>query len=58
MKKQTTNFNPLNSKQLEGLAAQVKETLALGKARVFSAAELWDIQRRSRTMTSRRSYAY
>ncbi len=55
-KTSNTSFAPLSSKQVEALTAQVKETLV--KVRTFSAAELWDIQRRSRTMMSRRSYAF
>ncbi len=49
-------INLLNQEELKQLTTVVKETIA--KPRVFSAAELWDIQRRSRTMVSRRSYAY
>ena len=43
------------------ITAQVKETLAYNypkemKRKVFSAAELWDIQKRGRTMMSRRRF--
>ena len=59
MKKQaTTPFASLNNKQLEALSTQVKETLAFEKARIFSAVDLWNIQRRSRTMVSRRNFAF
>ncbi|HRI25379.1 MAG TPA: hypothetical protein PLZ45_11930 [Ferruginibacter sp.] len=57
MKKQSNNtFSPLSKEQLSTLTTVTSETLA--KPRTFSAAELWDIQRRSRTMVSRRSYAF
>jgi len=49
-------INLLNQEELQQLTTVVKETIS--KPRVFSAAELWDIQRRSRTMVSRRSYAH
>ena len=59
MKKQTTNqFSPISKEQTEKLTTVVKETIALGlnQVRTFSAADLWDIQRRSRTIMSRRSF--
>ncbi|HMW25138.1 MAG TPA: hypothetical protein PKC51_00785 [Ferruginibacter sp.] len=57
MKKNSNlTINLLNQEELQQLSTVVKETIA--KPKVFSAAELWDIQRRSRTMVSRRSYAY
>ena len=57
MKKNSNlRINLLNQEELNQLTTVVKETIA--KPRVFSAAELWSIQRRSRTMVSRRSYAY
>lgn len=59
MKKQKTNqFSPMSKEQTENLTTVVKETIALGfnQARTFSAADLWNIQRRSRTMMSRRSF--
>ncbi|HRI25380.1 MAG TPA: hypothetical protein PLZ45_11935 [Ferruginibacter sp.] len=57
MKKQSENrFSPLSQKAVETLTSIVKETLV--KPRTFSAAELWDIQRRSRTMVSRRNFAF
>ncbi|HNJ95037.1 MAG TPA: hypothetical protein PLS65_09700 [Ferruginibacter sp.] len=59
MKKQaTTPFASLNNKQLEALSTQVKETIAYEKARIFSAVDLWNIQRRGRTMVSRRNFAF
>ncbi len=60
MKKQTTNqFLQMSIEQTEKLTTVVKETLALGlnKAKIFSTADLWNIQRRSRTMTNRRNFA-
>ncbi len=59
MKKQTSNqFSPMSKEQTEKLTTIVKETLALGISHVktFSTADLWNIQRRSRTMMSRRSF--
>jgi hypothetical protein len=59
MKKQTTNqFSPISKEQTEKLTTVVKETIALGlnHAKTFSAADLWNIRRRGRTMMSRRSY--
>ncbi len=59
MKKQTTNqFSPISKEQTEKLTTVVKETIALGLSQVrsFSAADLWNIQRRGRTMMSRRNY--
>ena len=60
MKKQTTNqFLQMNKEQTEKLTTVVKETLALelGKAKIFSTGDLWNIQRRSRTMMNRRNFA-
>jgi hypothetical protein len=59
MKKQTTNqFSPISKEQTEKLTTVVNETLALDihPVKIFSAADLWNIQRRGRTMMSRRSY--
>ncbi|MBL7703734.1 MAG: hypothetical protein JNM14_15900 [Ferruginibacter sp.] len=59
MKKQTTNqFKPLSKEETKKLTTVVDETIAagLGKAKTFSAADLWNIQRRSRTITNRRSF--
>ncbi|MDO9374203.1 MAG: hypothetical protein V4725_00510 [Bacteroidota bacterium] len=58
MKKQSnTLFSDINKEQLANLTTVVKETINLGiqsARRNFSAAELWDIQRRKRTFTTRR----
>jgi hypothetical protein len=61
MKKNSENsMNPLNLKEVKVLTQVVKETLAsaFAKPKIFSAADLWDIQRRGRgkTMMQRRSY--
>ena len=60
MKKQTTTqFLQLNKEQTEKLTTVVKETLALGLSpvKIFSTADLWNIQRRSRTIMQRRNFA-
>lgn len=57
MKKQSENtITVLSKKDVQHLVNVVKETIA--RPRTFSAAELWDIQRRGRTMVSRRNYAF
>lgn len=59
MKKQSTNqFTPISKEQTEELTTVVKETIALGlsQVRTFSTADLWNIQRRGRTIMSRRNY--
>lgn len=61
MKKQSNNsFSPIGSGHKKELTTIVKETIAAGfsQSRVFSTADLWNIQRRSRTMLSRRNFAY
>jgi len=58
MKKQSENtITVLSKKDVQHLVNVVKETIA-ARPRTFSAAELWDIQRRGRTMVSRRNYAF
>ncbi|HMI79418.1 MAG TPA: hypothetical protein VK484_11530 [Ferruginibacter sp.] len=57
MKKQNENtINILTKKDVETLTRVVKETLAIARPRTFSTADLWNIQRRSRTMVSRRNF--
>lgn len=59
MKKQTTNqFSPISKEQTEKLTTVVNETIALDviPVKIFSSADLWNIQRRGRTMMSRRNY--
>ena len=59
MKKQSENtISLLSRKDVQNLANVVKETLAIARPKIFSAAELWNIQRRGRTMVSRRNYAF
>jgi hypothetical protein len=58
MKKQNENtINILTKKDVETLTRVVKETLAIARPKTFSTADLWNIQRKSRTMVSRRYYA-
>ncbi len=60
MKKQstTTVFTNLSSEQVTALTTIVAETLAsvvpTVKTKVFTAADLWNIQRNKRVITSRR----
>ena len=61
MKMQLTNlFNQISKTQVENLTMEIKETLALGynhnKAKTFSAAELWNIQRQRKNITQRRRF--
>ena len=59
MKKQsTTQFSQISKSETEKLTAVVNETITLGviPVRVFSSADLWNIQRRGRTMMSKRTY--
>lgn len=59
----TSNNNLLQSlskTSLENLTRETRETLATGftekPAKAFCSAELWNIQRHQRTMTSRRRF--
>lgn len=59
MKKQSTNqFSAISKEQTEQLTTVVSETIALGviPVKIFSSADLWNIQRRGRSMMSRRNY--
>ena len=59
MKKQTSNqFLQISKEETEKLTTVVKETIALGfeHAKTFTSADMWNIQRRGRTMLQRRSY--
>lgn len=63
MKMQSANlFNQINKTQVENLAMEVKETLAMGynhnQSKTFSAAELWNIQRQRKSINPRRRFAY
>ncbi|MFN8245582.1 MAG: hypothetical protein U0T56_04255 [Ferruginibacter sp.] len=59
----TSNNNllqTLNKSSLENLTRETRETLAIGYAekpvKAFCSAELWNIQRHQRTLTSRRRF--
>ena len=59
MKKQlTTLFTGLSAEQVNSLTTVVAETLATGleapKPKIFTAADLWNIQRQKRAFISRR----
>lgn len=58
MKKQSTQFAQISKVQTEKLTTVVNETLAIGynQVKTFSPADLWNIQRRSRTIMNRRSF--
>lgn len=63
MKTQSTNLQSEMSKTaIENLTAEVKETLAFGYnhtyGKTFSAADLWNIQRRHKTINPRRRYGF
>ncbi|HPH83954.1 MAG TPA: hypothetical protein PLC48_00790 [Ferruginibacter sp.] len=48
----------LNKTEMSSLLKEVKETLAIGadhEMKIFSSAELWNIQRRRRILFDRRS---
>jgi hypothetical protein len=59
MKKHSnTLFTNLTSQQLDSLTTVIAETIATGdvptQQRTFTAAELWNIQRQKRSLTTRR----
>ncbi|MEO5892399.1 MAG: hypothetical protein ABIQ31_19275 [Ferruginibacter sp.] len=59
MKKSTTSlFNQMSTKQLENLTTVINETLAMDlyqpKVKIFTAADMWNIQRQGRSRTQRR----
>ena len=58
MKASSTKFAPIEPSTLKGLTEVVKETLApasmLGQHKIFSAADLWNIQRQARQRVQRR----
>ncbi|MEP7143555.1 MAG: hypothetical protein ABI707_11825 [Ferruginibacter sp.] len=61
MKKQSTGlFIQMSAQQLENLTSEVKETLAIGfdqhKSKIFTAADLWNIQRQGKSRTQRRMF--
>ena len=59
MRTQTEILREISNETLNNLTYQVKETLALNykSQKQLSAADLWNIQRRSRTLSSRRRFA-
>ena len=60
MKATTDKLNvTLSPDELKAITTEVKETLAfdLKQQRSFTALDMWDIQRRRRTIGSRRNYA-
>lgn len=59
MKKQSQNtFTHLSDVHVKSLTTVVNETLAVGSSqpKAFSTVDLWNIQRRSRTIMQRRSF--
>lgn len=56
MKKATGSFKPLSEEQVKTLTTTVKETLGSSQAQRFTAYDLWNIQRRGRTMMQRRQF--
>lgn len=56
----TTLFNNLSKETVKNLVTEVKETLAYGindgQHKTFSSADLWNIQRRRRVFSIRRSF--
>lgn len=56
MKKQTNLFQNLNKAEINNLTHQVKETLAIGYNKQFSAADLWNIQRQRKAVSLRRGF--
>ena len=58
MKKQITTFTKLSEYELAKLTRPVDETLAIAfivpQQKTFTAAELWDIQRRQKNRVQRR----
>lgn len=64
MKFQSTNtknlLETLTNNEIKNLTIELRETIARGfkqeKRRIFSAADLWNIQRRKRNLSDRRIY--
>lgn len=62
MKTYTNNnlFSTFSQTQVENLTMEVKETLSLGfavnRSKRFGTADLWNIERRRRTISSRRHF--
>ena len=63
MKTQSTNlFSQISKAQVKDLTAAVKETFDVGdtdkQSKIFSAAELWNIQHRYKILNPRRGFAF
>jgi hypothetical protein len=64
MKTQTANlFSQISKEQVEKLTTEVKETLVTGfqhnqHKTTFSAADLWNIQRRSKAINHRTRFSF
>lgn len=59
MKKQSQNkFSQISNEVTEKLTFIAKETIAIGftQTKIFSTADLWNIQRKSKTILHRRNY--
>ena len=61
MKTQTINFlSPLSIREFKNLTIQVKETLMMNckksNHKIFSSAELWNIQKQRKNLTTRKFY--
>lgn len=61
MKTQTANlFSPISKEQVEKLTTEVKESLVTGYQHktTFSAADLWNIQRRYKAINHRTRFSF
>ena len=63
MKTQLTNlFSQVSKSQVENLTKEIKETLDMGydhkQSKIFSAAELWNIHRRYKSLNQKRGFAF
>lgn len=58
-KQSNINFTQISKEHTKELTTVVNETLAVGfiRAKTLTTADLWNIQRRSKTMLHRRHYA-
>lgn len=59
MKKREGILEQIEKKELDRMAAEIKETLAsgvTGQHKTFSHVDLWNIQRHHRSAQSRRNY--
>lgn len=55
-------LEPLSNSEVKNLTSEVNETLGTNfkneKSKIFSSAELWDIQRRRKNISNRRLIEY